>query len=112
MYIVQAEYILYELFASFFAFNQVLYFLFWNCICCRDHESLDELGGAAGDVSKALNELLNHVKDSGPDKIPDIMDQEYIHRDYLSSNVLWTAVFLKSRKRRVQKQVVRQLEDR
>ena len=24
---------------------------------CRDHESLDELGGAAGDVSKALNEL-------------------------------------------------------
>jgi len=42
---------------------------------CRDHESLDELGGAASDVSKALNELLNHVKDSGPDKIPDIMDQ-------------------------------------
>ena len=41
----------------------------------RDHESLDELGGAAADVSKALNELLNHVKDSGPDKIPDIMDQ-------------------------------------
>ena len=41
----------------------------------RNHESLDELGGAAADVSKALNELLNHVKDSGPDKIPDIMDQ-------------------------------------
>ena len=34
-----------------------------------------ELGGAASDVTKALNDLLNHIKDGGPDKIPDIMDQ-------------------------------------
>ena len=42
---------------------------------CRDDRSLLELGGAAGDVTKALNDLLNHIKDGGPDKIPDIMDQ-------------------------------------
>merc|ERR1719193_2276164 len=42
---------------------------------CRDESSLNELGKAAGDVTKALNDLLNHVKDGGPDKIPDIMDQ-------------------------------------
>ena len=41
----------------------------------RDDNSLQELGGAAQDVTKALNDLLNHVKDGGPDKIPDIMDQ-------------------------------------
>ena len=41
----------------------------------RDESSLNELGKAAGDVTKALNDLLNHVKDGGPDKIPDIMDQ-------------------------------------
>jgi len=42
---------------------------------CRDDSALTELGGAAKDVTKALNDLLNHVKDGGPDKIPDIMDQ-------------------------------------
>merc|ERR1719422_3025265 len=42
---------------------------------CRDDHSLSELGGAADDVRKALNDLLNHIKDGGPDKIPDIMDQ-------------------------------------
>ena len=42
---------------------------------CRDDSSLKELGGAAKDVTKALNDLLNHIKDGGPDKIPDIMDQ-------------------------------------
>ena len=42
---------------------------------CRDDYSLSELGAAAGDVTKALNDLLNHIKDGGPDKIPDIMDQ-------------------------------------
>ena len=42
---------------------------------CRDDRVLGELGGAAGDVTKALNDLLNHIKDGGPDKIPDIMDQ-------------------------------------
>ena len=41
----------------------------------RDDHSLSELGGAADDVRKALNDLLNHIKDGGPDKIPDIMDQ-------------------------------------
>ena len=41
----------------------------------RDEHSLTELGGAAQDVTKALNDLLNHIKDGGPDKIPDIMDQ-------------------------------------
>ena len=41
----------------------------------RDDRSQQELEGAAGDVRKALNDLLNHVKDGGPDKIPDIMDQ-------------------------------------
>ena len=41
----------------------------------RDDHSLHELGGAASDVTKALNDLLNHIKDGGPDKIPDIMDQ-------------------------------------
>ena len=42
---------------------------------CKDDRSLVELGGAARDVTKALNDLLNHIKDGGPDKIPDIMDQ-------------------------------------
>ena len=42
---------------------------------CRDEGSLDELEKAASDVTKALNDLLNHVKNGGPDKIPDIMDQ-------------------------------------
>jgi len=42
---------------------------------CRDDHSLSELGGAATDVTKALNDLLHHIKDGGPDKIPDIMDQ-------------------------------------
>jgi len=42
---------------------------------CTDDGSLVELGGAARDVTKALNDLLNHIKDGGPDKIPDIMDQ-------------------------------------
>ena len=41
----------------------------------RDEHSLKELGGAASDVTKALNDLLNHIKDGGTDKIPDIMDQ-------------------------------------
>ena len=40
----------------------------------RDDNSLQELGGAAQDVTKALNDLLNQIKDGGPDKIPDIMD--------------------------------------
>lgn len=44
-------------------------------VCSRDDNSLQELGGAAQDVTKALNDLLNHIKDGGPDKIPDIMDQ-------------------------------------
>ena len=44
-------------------------------VCSRDEHSLTELGGAAQDVTKALNDLLNHIKDGGPDKIPDIMDQ-------------------------------------
>ena len=49
---------------------------FCNESCyCRDDHSLMELGGAASDVTKALNDLLNHIKDGGPDKIPDIMDQ-------------------------------------
>ena len=42
--------------------------------CSRDDNSLQELGGAAQDVTKALNDLLNQIKDGGPDKIPDIMD--------------------------------------
>ena len=41
----------------------------------KDEHSLKELGGAASDVTKALNDLLNHIKDGGTDKIPDIMDQ-------------------------------------
>merc|ERR550532_2697849 len=44
-------------------------------VCSRDDNSLQELGGAAQDVTKALNDLLTHIKDGGPDKIPDIMDQ-------------------------------------
>jgi len=43
-------------------------------VCSRDDNSLQELGGAAQDVTKALNDLLNQIKDGGPDKIPDIMD--------------------------------------
>ena len=42
---------------------------------CVDDAALRELGGSAGDVTRALNELLNHVKDGHSDKIPDIMEQ-------------------------------------
>ncbi len=46
-----------------------------------------ELGGAATDVTKALHELLNHVKDGGPDKIPDIMESIMIASgDLIASN--------------------------
>lgn len=41
----------------------------------RDEISLRELGQSAGDVTRALNDLLNHVKDGHSDKIPDIMEQ-------------------------------------
>ena len=41
----------------------------------RDDHSLRELGQSAADVTRALNELLNHVKDGHLDKIPDIMEQ-------------------------------------
>ena len=41
----------------------------------RDDHSLRELGQSAADVTRALNELLNHVKDGHSDKIPDIMEQ-------------------------------------
>ena len=41
----------------------------------RDESALRELGQSASDVSRALNELLNHVKDGHSDKIPDIMEQ-------------------------------------
>ena len=36
---------------------------------------MGELEGSASDVTRALNELLNHVKDGHADRIPDIMDQ-------------------------------------
>ena len=42
---------------------------------CRDDPSLRELGQSAADVTRALNDLLNHVKDGHADKIPDIMEQ-------------------------------------
>ena len=42
---------------------------------CADEPSLRELGTSAQDVTRALNDLLNHVKDGHPDKIPDIMEQ-------------------------------------
>jgi talin len=41
----------------------------------RDEPSLRELGSSAQDVTRALNDLLNHVKDGHSDKIPDIMEQ-------------------------------------
>ena len=41
----------------------------------QDEPSLRELGASAGDVTRALNDLLNHVKDGHSDKIPDIMEQ-------------------------------------
>ncbi len=41
----------------------------------QDESSLRELGQSASDVTRALNELLNHVKDGHSDKIPDIMEQ-------------------------------------
>eukprot|EP00095_Tigriopus_kingsejongensis_P007975 maker-scaffold475_size161908-snap-gene-0.21 protein:Tk07975 transcript:maker-scaffold475_size161908-snap-gene-0.21-mRNA-1 annotation:"Talin-1" len=41
----------------------------------HDDQSLRELGMSASDVTRALNELLNHVKDGHSDKIPDIMEQ-------------------------------------
>jgi len=40
-----------------------------------DDDSLTKLEGSAQKVSKALNELLSHVKDGQQDKIPEIMDQ-------------------------------------
>ena len=40
----------------------------------RDEPSLRELGSSAQDVTRALNDLLNHVKDGHTDKIPDIME--------------------------------------
>ena len=42
---------------------------------CQDEPSLRELGQSAADVTRALNDLLNHVKDGHADKIPDIMEQ-------------------------------------
>ncbi|CAB4054720.1 TLN [Lepeophtheirus salmonis] len=42
---------------------------------CTDESSLKELGHSAADVTRALNDLLNHVKDGHPDRIPDIMEQ-------------------------------------
>ena len=42
---------------------------------CKDRSALGELGGSASDVTRALNELLNHVKDGHADRIPDIMEQ-------------------------------------
>ena len=41
----------------------------------RDEPSLRELGSSAQDVTRALNDLLNHVKDGHTDRIPDIMEQ-------------------------------------
>ena len=41
----------------------------------RDEKSLHELRSSAQDVTRALNDLLNHVKDGHTDKIPDIMEQ-------------------------------------
>ncbi len=41
----------------------------------HDEPSLRELGGSAQEVTRALNDLLNHVKDGHTDKIPDIMEQ-------------------------------------
>lgn len=41
----------------------------------RDEPSLKELWTSAQDVTRALNDLLNHVKDGHSDKIPDIMEQ-------------------------------------
>ena len=41
----------------------------------HDEPSLRELGQSASDVTRALNDLLNHVKDGHSDKIPDIMEQ-------------------------------------
>merc|ERR1712051_131860 len=41
----------------------------------RDEKSLQELRSSAQDVTRALNDLLNHVKDGHTDKIPDIMEQ-------------------------------------
>ena len=34
-----------------------------------------KIGGSAQDVTRALTELLNHIKDGHTDKIPDIMEQ-------------------------------------
>ena len=42
---------------------------------CHDEPSLRELGQSAADVTRALNDLLNHVKDGHADRIPDIMEQ-------------------------------------
>lgn len=41
----------------------------------KDGPSLNELRSSAQDVTRALNDLLNHVKDGHSDKIPDIMEQ-------------------------------------
>ena len=44
----------------------------------RDEKSLHELRSSAQDVTRALNDLLNHVKDGHTDKIPDIMEQRNV----------------------------------
>lgn len=41
----------------------------------RDEVSFRELALSAQDVTRALNDLLNHVKDGHTDRIPDIMEQ-------------------------------------
>lgn len=46
-----------------------------NDVGHNDEASLRELGGSASDVTRALNDLLNHVKDGHSDRIPDIMEQ-------------------------------------
>ena len=46
-----------------------------NEVGYHDDHSLRELGSSASDVTRALNDLLNHVKDGHSDRIPDIMEQ-------------------------------------
>lgn len=41
----------------------------------HDNQALRELGHSASEVTRALNDLLNHVKDGRGDNIPDIMEQ-------------------------------------
>ena len=59
-----------------------------GCRSCRtevsqDEQSLRELAHSANDVSRALNDLLNHVKDGHGDKIPEIMEQIMTASGYL-----------------------------